>query len=206
LTYCANESIITCVRRDKYYKEIKIYKEDGMANNYDAWNKMFEANKEMMDAWMKLLPTGGAAPTNNNIFDYNKYQEWMETWQDNLQNMTKQAQWFQNPYGSWKNMMNMYNPLTAGKFMSGTTRDAFEKMLNSNKLYLGMYEQWEKFNKEILKPGTKEYKENLDALVNQFNNIFMNNFVPLLPKELQGLMTNSQSYFNTYINTLENFV
>ena len=63
-----------------------------------------------------------------------------------------------------------------------------------------------KFSDEFLKPGTEEYKKNMTQLVDQFNNIFVNNLIPLLPKEIQGLMMNSQSYFNTYLRTLENFI
>lgn len=73
-------------------------------------------------------------------------------------------------------------------------------------MYLGAYEQWKKFNDDFLKPGTDTYKENLEQLVKQFNEIFTNNLIPLLPKEMQGLMVNSQSYFNTYLKTLENFL
>ena len=43
-------------------------------------------------------------------------------------------------------------------------------------------------------------------MVEQFNKIFLNNLLPLMPKEIQGLMTDTQSYFNTYFKSLENFL
>lgn len=183
--------------------------------NYNGWNEMFKASQKMMNAWMDALPKreSESGDSQDGVFDFGKYQDWMKfqqlwmkSWQDMMKNVAPQNSWFQSPYTAWTNMMDAYNPFDASKMMSASTRDVFEKILNSNKLYLGVYEQWEKFNDEILKPGTEDYKENMNQLVEQFNSIFINNLVPLLPKEMQGLMINSQSYFNTYLKTLENFV
>lgn len=84
--------------------------------------------------------------------------------------------------------------------------EVFEKMMNSQKLYLGAYESWKKFNENIIEPGNKFYKENMDQMIDQFNRIFVNNLIPLMPKELQGLMTDTQSYVNTYFKSLENVI
>lgn len=92
------------------------------------------------------------------------------------------------------------------KFMAPFTREVFEKMQNSQKLYLACYEQWQRFNNEVIKPGTSDYKKNLDSLIEQFNKMFMDNLIPLLPKEFQSLIFDSQSYINTYFKSLENFI
>ena len=120
--------------------------------------------------------------------------------------MNPQNYYKQNPYDVWLNMMNMYNPFEASKFMPEFNLEVFEKMMNSQKLYLGAYEGWKNFNKNVIKPGNKLYKENVDQMVEQFNKIFLNNLLPLMPKEIQGLMTDTQSYFNTYFKSLENFL
>lgn len=189
-----------------------------MTNGYNAWNEMFKASQNMMKAWMDALPKRGADDVekdieNDKAFDFTKYQDWVElqqlwmkNWQDYIKGISPQNSWFTGPYQAWNNMMDSYNPFSMGKLMAPVSRDVFEKMLNSQKLYMGLYDQWNKFNEEILKPGTEEYKKNIDQLVEGYNNIFMNNLVPLLPKEIQGLMVDSQSYFNTYLRTLNNFI
>lgn len=186
-----------------------------MAMNYNAWNEMFKASQDMMNAWVDALPKreSESEKEETGAFDFSKYQDWVKfqqswinNWQDMMKNASLENPWFQGPYASWTKMMEAYNPFDASKMMGAGTREVFEKILNSNKLYLGVYEQWKKFSDEFLKPGTEEYKKNMTQLVDQFNNIFVNNLIPLLPKEIQGLMMNSQSYFNTYLRTVENFI
>ena len=189
-----------------------------MTMNYNAWNDMFKTSQDMMKAWVDALPKRDPEnkESEDNAFDFTKYQDWvkfqqawMRSWEDMMKNAGPQNVFSNNTYNTyeaWTKMMELYNPLDASKMMGAGTRDVFEKILNSNKLYLGAYEQWKKFNDDFLKPGTDTYKENLEQLVKQFNEIFTNNLIPLLPKEMQGLMVNSQSYFNTYLKTLENFL
>lgn len=186
-----------------------------MTMNYNAWNDMFKTSQDMMKAWVDALPKRDPEnkESEDNAFDFTKYQDWakfqqawMRSWEDMMKNAGPQNVFSNNTYEAWTKMMELYNPLDASKMMGAGTRDVFEKILNSNKLYLGAYEQWKKFNDDFLKPGTDTYKENLEQLVKQFNEIFTNNLIPLLPKEMQGLMVNSQSYFNTYLKTLENFL
>ncbi|MDY6045142.1 MAG: poly(R)-hydroxyalkanoic acid synthase subunit PhaE [Peptoniphilus sp.] len=183
-----------------------------MATNYDVWNEMFKAGQNMMDAWMKALPKRDSEGEKESVggFDFSKYQDWMnfqQSWLKNWQDMMNiENPWGEGPYAAWARMVNAYNPFKMSKDMSASTREVFEKMLNSNQMYLGMYEQWKKFSDNFLKPGTEEYKKNLDQLVDQFNKMFMDHFIPLLPENLRGLMINTQSYFNTYIDTLENFI
>ncbi len=114
--------------------------------------------------------------------------------------------------------MTYVNPFKASDFLSFSSMNAFKKMINSNELYLDMYRQWEKFNEEVLQLGTENFNEevlqlgtenynkNLKQLVDRFNKLYLEQFIPLLPKDLQGLMTNSQSYFNNYFETLQNFI
>ena len=84
--------------------------------------------------------------------------------------------------------------------------DVFEKMQNSQKLYLSLYEQWKQFNEQILKPASDTFNKNIHEMAEQFNQIFTSNFIPLMPKELQGLALNTQSYFNTCFKSMENFL
>ena len=186
-----------------------------MTMNYNAWNEMFKTSQEMMKAWVDALPKRDPEnkESQDKTFDFSRYQDWakfqqawMRSWEDMMKNAGSQNPFANSPYEAWIKMMEYYNPFDASKMMGAGTREVFEKILNSNKLYLGAYEQWKKFNDDFLKPGSDSYKENLNQLVDQFNEIFTNNLIPLLPKEMQGLMVNSQSYFNTYLKTLENFL
>lgn len=186
-----------------------------MTANYNVWNEMFKNSQKMMNEWISALPkfaSENVGPTPDG-FDFTNYQDWVnfqqkwfKDWQEMMRNMSPDGAMFGGPYESWMKMMDTYNPFDTSKLMAPFTREVFEKMQNSQKLYLGAYEQWEKFNNQVLKPGAENYKENVDQLVDQFNKMFMNNLVPLLPKEFQGLMVDTQSYFNTYFNSLENIL
>lgn len=186
-----------------------------MTDYYNVWNEMFKKSQDMMNEWVKAFPymSKDSEQKSDQGFDFTSYQDWMDfqqnwfkDWQAMAKNMSPDSSWFTGPYTTWMNMMDTYNPFDVSKVMAPFNREVFEKMQNSQKLYLGAYEQWQKFNDQVLKPGTENYKQNLEKAVDQFNKMFMNNLVPLLPKEFQGLMLDSQSYYNTYFNSLENFL
>jgi hypothetical protein len=186
-----------------------------MAADYNVWNEMFKQSQNMMNEWISAFTNKEKEETDTSgqAFDFTSYQDWMayqqkwfKDWQAMAKNMSPDNLWTNTPYSTWVNMMDTYNPFDVSKLMAPFSREVFEKMQNSQKLYLGAYEQWKKFNDQIVKPGTEKYKENIDNLVDQFNKMFMNNMVPLLPKEFQGLMLDSQSYVNTYFKSLENFI
>lgn len=187
-----------------------------MTDNYKAWKDMFKTSQKFMNDWVETFTKTGnqvSEEEEKKDFDFTNFQDVMsfqkrmfEDWQKMFGYMNPQNYYKQNPYDVWLNMMNMYNPFEASKFMPEFNLDVFEKMMNSQKLYLGAYEGWKNFNENVIKPGNKIYKENVDQMVEQFNKIFLNNLLPLMPKEIQGLMTDTQSYFNTYFKSLENFL
>lgn len=185
-----------------------------MTDAYNVWKDMFTKSQKMMNDWIEAFPKYGEAKAKEDeTFSFNSMGDWMsyqQEWYKNLQEMYKkmnpQTASFSSPYQTWLGMMNQYNPMDLDKFMAPFTREVFEKMQNSQKLYLACYEQWQRFNNEVIKPGTSDYKKNLDSLIEQFNKMFMDNLIPLLPKEFQSLMLDSQSYINTYFKSLENFI
>ena len=187
-----------------------------MTDNYKEWKDMFTTSQKFMNDWVETFTKTGnqvSEEEEKKDFDFTNFQDVMsfqkrmfEDWQKMFGYMNPQNYYKQNPYDVWLNMMNMYNPFEASKFMPEFNLEVFEKMMNSQKLYLGAYEGWKNFNENVIKPGNKLYKENVDQMVEQFNKIFLNNLLPLMPKEIQGLMTDTQSYFNTYFKSLENFL
>ena len=187
-----------------------------MTDNYKAWKDMFTTSQKFMNDWVETFTKTGnqvSEEEEKKDFDFTNFQDVMsfqkrmfEDWQKMFGYMNPQNYYKQNPYDVWLNMMNMYNPFEASKFMPEFNLEVFEKMMNSQKLYLGAYEGWKIFNENVIKPGNNIYKENVEQMVEQFNKIFLNNLLPLMPKEIQGLMTDTQSYFNTYFKSLENFL
>lgn len=188
-----------------------------MMDNYKAWKDMFSDSQKMMNDWIETFtkPMGEkeSKKEEKKNFDFTNIQDvmelqqkWMKDWQAIYANMNPQNYAAQNPYKIWTDMMDMYNPFDASKYMPPFNMEVFEKMMNSQKLYLGAYEQWKNFNESFVKPGSEFYKENLDLAVDKFNKIFMNNLIPLMPKEFQGLMADSQSYLNTYFKSVEGFL
>ena len=194
-----------------------------MTEYYNAWKEMFNNSQKMMNDWMGAFTNPNEAPhasqdtASFNPYNYQDFvkmqQNWYRDWQNMYNGMNNFYQgvnnanaMFNGPYQVWTDLMNTYNPFQAGQSMNPFNRDVFEKMQNSQRLYLSLYEQWQKFSDQILKPGSESYKHNVEKMAEQFNRVFASNFVPLLPKELQGLALNSQSYFNTYFRSMENFL
>lgn len=185
-----------------------------MTDYYNAWKEMFTNSQKMMNDWMGgYSQFGNEESTNEKGFDFSQYQDfmnfqqkWFKDWMDLYQNMGQAYNSYKGPYETWMNMMNLYNPFELSKMMNPFNREVFEKIQNSQKLYLGLYDQWKYFNNNFLKPGTEQYKNNINTMVEQFNKIFTNNFIPLMPKELQSLMTNIKAYLNTYYKSMENFL
>jgi len=188
-----------------------------MTTDYNAWNEMFKTSQKMMDSWMNAFMNKEDKEDDNGQdgfnFSFENYTDWLKfqqflfkSWQDMSKMYSSQSDWFTNPSEYWTKLMSSYSPFNLSDFMNIPTRNIFEKMLNSNELYNEMYKQWEKFNTDILKPNTADYEKNVHELIDQFNKLFTERFIPLLPEDLQGLMTNTQSYFNNYIQALENFI
>lgn len=185
-----------------------------MTDSFKAWKDMFNSSQKMMSDWVEAFTKPAEdkkSEEENKSFDFTNFQDIMsvqqkmfEDWQKMFGYMNPQNYAQQNPYDTWVSMMNMYSPFDASKYMPKFNLEVFEKMMNSQKLYLGAYESWKNFNENVIKPGNEIYKENMDQMVDQFNKIFTNNLIPLMPKEIQGLMTDSQSYINTYFKSLEN--
>ena len=160
-----------------------------MTDNYKAWKDMFTTSQKFMNDWVETFTKTGnqvSEEEEKKDFDFTNFQDVMsfqkrmfEDWQKMFGYMNPQNYYKQNPYDVWLNMMNMYNPFEASKFMPEFNLEVFEKMMNSQKLYLGAYEGWKNFNKNVIKPGNKLYKENVDKMVEQFNKIFLNNLLLL---------------------------
>lgn len=189
--------------------------EDKMTDNYKAWKDMFTNSQKMMNDWVEAFTN----PTSNkdgkeegkNDFNFMDFKDLMsfqqkmfEDWQNMFSYMNPQNFAKQNTYDIWKSMMDVYSPFEVSKYMPDFNLEVFEKMMNSQKLYLGAYESFKNFNENIIKPGKKIYKENIDQMADQFNKIFVNNLIPLMPKEIQGIMVDSKSYIDTYFKSLEN--
>lgn len=186
-----------------------------MIDNYKLWKDMFTNSQKMMNDWVENFsnPMGSKKEDEKQEFDFTNFQDVMSFQQKMYEDLQKMYGFMnpqnyakQNPYDIWQGMMTQYNPFEASKYMPEFNMEVFEKMVNSQKLYLGAYESWKKFNENIIEPGNKFYKENMDQMIDQFNRIFVNNLIPLMPKELQGLMTDTQSYVNTYFKSLENVI
>ena len=194
-----------------------------MTEYYNAWKEMFENSQKMMNDWMGAFANPGEVKDNAsmnqgfNPYNYqdivNMQQNWYKDWKNMYQGMNNMYKgmntansMFNGPYQVWVDMMDSYNPFQMGQSMNPFNRDVFEKMQNSQKLYLSLYEQWKQFNDQILKPGSDSYNKNIHEMAEQFNKVFTSNFIPLMPKELQGLALNTQSYFNTYFKSMENFL
>lgn len=192
--------------------------------NFNPFENMFKANQEMMEAWKSFIPNpdkgSDAKKENSYSEDFLNYQKaFFENWNEmankwwNFEGSKKGifngVDYFdimKNYYGIWTNHFNNFNPYQAMNFMNPSNYQVFMKMFNASNLYNSMYQNWEPFNKNIAKPFTENYEEELKKYVDFYNKMFMENYIPLMPEEVQGFLKTTNSYFNTYLNTISNFV
>lgn len=194
-------------------------------NNNGAWGDMFSAQKTMMDAWSKMmgLSTGNDETSSSNPFqefaklnpfgDFSKMQEFynmQKTMMDGYSNFYKNLfpkmdEGATNPFAAWQKAMEEFNPLEAGKLLSSTANEVYEKMLKSNTFYLGLYQVWDEMNKKVIGPQREEFKAHLNEFLEKYDTAMLENFIPLLPEEMRAVVLNPYNYMKTLFEVYGKF-
>ena len=162
-------------------------------SNFGNWNDMYKNQQNMMSFW--------------NNFSENSNQDKGFNWMNfpnfsNLPNFQEYAPQMEK----WQEMMKNYDPLKAGEMMSKTSRDVFEKMMDSNSFYLGLYNFWENMSKEFIDPQSAEFKKEIEKMMDNYDTMIMEQFIPLMPEELQGLFMNPYNYIKNITGSYGQFM
>ncbi len=179
-----------------------------MFNSFNPWQEFYKNQNDFMSNYFNFMNPSKASENFENfnkMFDFYKQQEqMMEMWNKFAKdNMMKMEDF--NPYfKEWQEAMMSYDPVKVSKMMSKTASDVYDKMMNSNSFYLNLYSVWENINKSILKPNSELFKQELEKTMDNYDKLLMENFLPLMPKEYQGLFTNPYNYIKTLTNSVNN--
>ncbi len=177
-----------------------------MFNDFSYWGDMYKKNQEMMASWFDNSKKFDEYAKMFEMFDFFKQQEkMMEMWQkfskDNMPNFDGFAPQFKE----WQDVMASYDPLKYSQMMSKTANDVYEKMMNSNTFYINLYEAWQNINKEMLQPNSEKFEKEIEKAMEKYDKILVDNFIPMIPKEFQGLFTNPYHYIKTLTSSFKDF-
>ncbi len=180
-----------------------------MFNDYNPWENLYKNQQNMMSSWydfMKNPKMDNYSEDFYKMFNFYKQQkEMMDLWNKfSMENAFKMEDL--NPHlKEWQEVMTSYDPIRTSKMMTKTAHDVYEKIMNSHNFYLNLYNVWENINKNILSPNSEVFKKEFDKAMANYDKLLMENIVPLMPKELQGLLTNPYQYIKTISNSFAKF-
>lgn len=136
---------------------------------------------------------------------FKQQKQMMEMWKNFSGGNFEKFQDFIPQLENWQELMKNYNPLAGGPMMSKTASEVFEKMMDSNMFYLNLYKAWENISKELIDPNSEKFKKELEKTMENYDKMVLENFVPLMPKEMQGLFLNPYNYVKSLTKSFGDF-
>ncbi len=177
-----------------------------MFNDFSFWEDMYKKNQDMLSSWLDNSKKYEEYAKMFEMFNFFKHQEKMtDVWnsfsKENMPNFSS----FEPQFKEWQDVMTSYNPLKYSQMMSKTAGNVYEKMMNSNSFYLNLYEAWQNINREMLEPHSEKFEKEIEKAMKKYDEILIDNFVPMIPKEFQGLFINPYHYIKTLTSSLKEF-
>ena len=178
-----------------------------MNNYFDFYKSMLDNQKSMMDNFKGFTPK---APTSYSPADLMKqYENFMAQQQNMMANMNKFWESFpqlsQDPLAAWQSAMNNLNPLELSKKMGLEESQVFEKVLNANKFYLSMYNFYDDLKNHYVAPAVEELEKISKDSIANFDTMFRESLLPLLPNELKPFVENPYDFSKTVVDVTSNF-
>lgn len=186
-------------------------------SNFSNWNDMYKNQQDMMNYWTdfynpsakKENESGFNLPGFGNFTaqDFFKQQKQMLEMSKYVPGVDlEKFQGFIPQIENWQKLMESYNPLEAGSMMTKNASDVYEKMMDSNMFYLNLYSFWENMTKEFIDPKSNEFKQEIEKMMNNYDTVIMEQFMPLMPQELQGLFMNPYNYIKNITSSYGQFM
>ncbi len=180
-----------------------------MNNYFDFYKSMIDTQKNMMDSFNAMMPKVPSGDVKEDMF--NNYENWIKAQQqmfDFTKNMTTgNMNWpVTNPVEAWEKMMELYNPLKMGKSFGVDESKVFEKMLNANKFYLTMYNFYTELNDNYVTPTVDETQRIIDEAMVNYEKMFRESLLPLMPEELRPFVENPLNFSKTVLDVTSTFV
>lgn len=178
-----------------------------MNNYFDFYKTMIEAQKNMMDNFKNVVPQTPASFSPADMMKaYENVMKGQQNVFDNYKMFFEGNKLFEsNPLEAWKKAMSTIDPLELSKRMGLEESKVFEKVLDANKFYLSMYNFYEDIKTHYLSPAATEYEKMVNDSVVNFDSMFREAMLPLLPGELKPFIENPYNFSKTVIETTSNF-
>ena len=179
-----------------------------MNNYFDFYKSMYDNQRKMMEDLKKFTPQG--IPSNFSPADLMKqYEEFMKNSQEALGNVNKfwegLPKFGSNPFEAWQKMLADFNPMDFSKKFGLEESKVFEKMLNANKFYLSMYNFYDDLKNHYVSPALNEMEKLTQESIENFDNMFRESMLPLLPNELRPMFENPYNLTKTVVEVTSNF-
>ena len=178
-----------------------------MNNYFDFYKSIIENQKSMMDSFKGFTPQ---APTSFSPADMMKqYENFVKQQQEFMNNANNfwgnMPQLTTDPLVAWQNAMNQLNPMEFAKKMGLEESQVFDKVLNANKFYLSMYNFYEDLKNHYVSPAAGELEKIAKDTSENFDNLFRESMLPLLPNELRPFVENPYDFGKTVVSVTSNF-
>ncbi|MDO4779302.1 MAG: poly(R)-hydroxyalkanoic acid synthase subunit PhaE [Tissierellia bacterium] len=178
-----------------------------MNNYFDFYKNMIDTQKTMMDGFKGTFPNLQTSFSQADVMK--NYENWMKTQQNAFESYKKffeGGKLFEtNPLEAWKKAMDLVNPLELSKHLGLEESKVLEKVLDANKFYLSMYNFYEDLKDHYVAPAVGEYEKLVKESTVNFDNMFRESMLPLLPNELKPFIENPYSFSKTVVETTANF-
>ncbi|MDO5026669.1 MAG: poly(R)-hydroxyalkanoic acid synthase subunit PhaE [Tissierellia bacterium] len=172
-----------------------------MENYLEFYKSMFDNQKKMMEGMKNFVPQvpGSFSPADL----MKQYEEFMKQQQalfgnysNYFENFTKYTT---DPLEAWQKVMSQFNPLELSKQFGLNESVVFEKMLDANKFYLSMYNFYEDIRDHYVSPAVGQMEKITGEAVENFDKMFRESMLPLLPAELRPLFENPYNLTKTVV-------
>lgn len=178
-----------------------------MNNYFDFYKSMYDSQKEMMENFKNFVPK---APTSFSPADLMKqYENFMKQQEAFFGNAGKYwenlPKFTADPVEMWQKVMAQFNPMEISKQFGFEESQVFEKMIDANKFYLSLYNFYDDLKNHYVAPAVGELENISKQAAENFDKMFTESMLPLLPNEFRPLFENPYNLSKTVIEVTTNF-
>lgn len=178
-----------------------------MENYLEFYKSMYDNQKKMMENMKNFVPQ---IPSSFSPADLMKqYEGFMKQQQEMFGNASQYwdnfSKFSTDPLEAWQKAMSQFNPLELSKKFGLEESVVFEKMLDANKFYLSMYNFYEDIKNHYLSPAVGQMEKISKESIENFDKMFRDSMLPLLPAELRPLFENPYNLSKTVVEVTSKF-
>jgi len=168
---------------------------------------MYDNQKNMMENFKNFVPK---APTSYSPADLMKqYENFMKQQEQYFGNASKywesMPKFGGDPVEMWQKTMAQFNPMELSKQFGLEESQVFEKIIDANKFYLSLYNFYDDIKKHYVAPAVGELEDLSKQAVENFDKMFTESMLPLLPDEFRPFLENPYNLTKTVVDVTTKF-